>query len=105
MALGRDLGHGGPLAAEEDGLRMMLVFLVREGVAPGEHGGEEQDHAEERDADPTRVAQPPHHTACGRTCPERGSATPSRAVRSTGSRCICLSLRRPPKTCSVSTSY
>ena len=105
VALGRDLGHGGPLAAEQDGLRVMLVLLVGQGVAPGEHGGEEQGHAEERDADPTRVAEPAHRTDSGRTCPGRGFATPSRAVRSTGSRCICLSLRRPPKTCSVSTSY
>ncbi len=35
------------------------------------------------------------------SCPERDSATPSRAVCSTGSRCICVSLQDPPKICSA----
>ena len=107
MALRGDLGHGGALAAQQHGLRVMLVLLVGQGVAGGEDGPEEQHDADEGDADTAQVTEPLHRsdpavsswTASGRTRPGRGSATPSRAVRSTGSRCICLSLRRPPKTC------
>ena len=51
----RDLRHGGPLAREQHGLRVVLVLLVGEGVAPGEDGGEEEHHADERDADPAHA--------------------------------------------------
>ena len=66
MALRRDSGHGGPLAPEQDTLRDVLVLLMGERVAAGEHGTEEQHDAEERDADPSQVSERPHGaTMCG----------------------------------------
>ena len=79
--------------------RVVLVLLVGHGVAPGEDGAEEEHHTEQRDADPAHVLDGTALTGCrpssraGCSCPERDSAIPFRAARSTGSRCICFSLQ------------
>ena len=96
VAPGGDLGDGGPFAGEQHGGRVVLVLLTGHGIAGGEDRAEEEHDTEQRDGGPAQVAGQPHRAvlvACGCRCPERDSAVPLRAVRSTGSRCICFSLQ------------
>ena len=77
MALLGDPGHRRPLALDEHRRGVVLVLLVGGRIARGEDGGEEQHHAEERDAHPLQVSEGRHRpdstvTRC--SCPERESA-------------------------------
>ena len=103
VGLGGDLGHGGLLTREQDGLGLALVRLVGVGVARREERGEEQHHPDERDAGPAHALHARHRSRSdtGCHCPGRDSAIPSRAGRSIGSRCIDFPLSRSSEICVV----